>query len=75
MQVWAGPLSRKRVVVVFWNRVSSWAPISVGWKEIGLSTITPVVVRDLWAVTNNDNTFHLSFCRILLINVNGLYII
>ncbi|XP_062096519.1 alpha-galactosidase-like [Humulus lupulus] len=49
LEVWAGPLSRKRVVVVFWNRGSSMAAISVGWREIGLSTFTPVVVRDLWA--------------------------
>lgn len=50
MQVWAGPLSRKRVVVVLWNRGSSVAPISVTWRDIGLSPYEPVVVRDLWAV-------------------------
>lgn len=54
MQVWAGPLSRKRVVVVFWNRGSSGAAISVGWREIGLSTFTHLVVRDLWAVMNTN---------------------
>lgn len=49
LEIWAGPLSRKRLVVVFWNRASSWTAISVGWREIGLSAFTPVVVRDLWA--------------------------
>ncbi|XP_060957709.1 alpha-galactosidase 2-like isoform X1 [Cannabis sativa] len=48
LEVWAGPLSRKRVVVVFWNRGNSMAAISVGWREIGLSTFTHVLVRDLW---------------------------
>ena len=50
MQVWAGPLSNKRVVVVLWNRGGSLAPITVTWKEVGLSPDTPVTVRDLWAV-------------------------
>ncbi|KAL5575488.1 hypothetical protein UlMin_017187 [Ulmus minor] len=49
LEVWAGSLSSRRVVVVFWNRGSSWASISVGWNEIGLQTSKPVVVRDLWA--------------------------
>ncbi|XP_024024047.1 alpha-galactosidase [Morus notabilis] len=49
LEIWAGPLSRRRVVVVFWNRASSWTAISVGWREIGLPSLTPVVVRDLWA--------------------------
>ncbi|XP_008224996.1 PREDICTED: alpha-galactosidase-like [Prunus mume] len=49
LEVWAGPLSRKRVAVVLWNRGSSVAPISVTWRDIGLSPYKPVVVRDLWA--------------------------
>ncbi|BBH00848.1 alpha-galactosidase 2 [Prunus dulcis] len=49
LEVWAGPLSRKRVVVVLWNRGRSVAPISVTWRDIGLSPYKPVVVRDLWA--------------------------
>lgn len=52
MQIWAGPLSRKRVVVVLLNRSGYRAPISVGWREIGLSPFSPVIVRDLWAVSN-----------------------
>ncbi|XWS15706.1 hypothetical protein CRYUN_Cryun34aG0024900 [Craigia yunnanensis] len=48
LEVWAGPLSRKRVVVVLWNRSESRAPISVTWRDIGFSPSSPVIVRDLW---------------------------
>ncbi|KAE8719831.1 Alpha-galactosidase [Hibiscus syriacus] len=48
LEVWAGPLSGKRVVVVLWNRSQSRALISVGWREIGLSPSGRVAVRDLW---------------------------
>ncbi|EEF43220.1 alpha-galactosidase/alpha-n-acetylgalactosaminidase, putative [Ricinus communis] len=49
LEIWAGPLSRKRIVILLWNRSGSKAPISVGWREVGLSPITPVNIRDLWA--------------------------
>ncbi|KAL5576808.1 hypothetical protein UlMin_018507 [Ulmus minor] len=58
LEVWAGPLSSRRVVVVFWNRGSSWAFISVGWKEIGLQTSKPIVVRDLWAHSYVSRNMH-----------------
>ncbi|EOY28333.1 hypothetical protein QUC31_012972 [Theobroma cacao] len=48
LEIWAGPLSRGRVVVVLWNRSRARAPISVGWREIGLSPSRPVTVRDVW---------------------------
>ncbi|PKI77563.1 hypothetical protein CRG98_002017 [Punica granatum] len=48
LEVWAGPLSKKRLVVVLWNRSGSSAPISVGWREIGLSPFSKVIVRDVW---------------------------
>ena len=51
VQVWAGPLSGKRIVVVLWNRSRSKAPITVSWEDIGLSPSDPVSVRDLWAVS------------------------
>ncbi|XP_037492920.1 alpha-galactosidase [Jatropha curcas] len=50
LEIWAGPLSRKRVVVVLLNRSGSRAPISVGWREVGLSPSSSVIVRDLWMV-------------------------
>ncbi|XP_039068431.1 alpha-galactosidase 2-like [Hibiscus syriacus] len=48
LEVWAGPLLGKRVVVVLWNRSQTRALISVGWREIGLSPSSLVAVRDLW---------------------------
>ncbi|XP_027110632.2 alpha-galactosidase 3-like isoform X1 [Coffea arabica] len=47
-QVWAGPLSEQRVVVVLWNRCSKVATITAGWSALGLESSTPVSVRDLW---------------------------
>ncbi|CAN1166010.1 Alpha-galactosidase 2, partial [Linum perenne] len=49
LEIWAGPLSRKRSVVVLWNKSKSKATISVRWREIGISPETPLTVRDLWA--------------------------
>ncbi|KAJ8761530.1 hypothetical protein K2173_001665 [Erythroxylum novogranatense] len=49
LEIWAGPLTRERMVVVLWNRRGSLAHVSVKWKEIGLSPFNPVMVRDLWA--------------------------
>ncbi|CAN6453478.1 unnamed protein product [Victoria cruziana] len=49
LEVWAGPLSGRRIAVVLWNRSSSRALITVGWREIGISSYTRVAVRDLWA--------------------------
>lgn len=54
VQVWAGPLSKRRVAVVLWNRGSSQAPITVEWREIGLSPSNPVTVRDLWTVSHSS---------------------
>lgn len=51
VQVWAGPLSGERVVVVLWNRSSFKASITVSWEDIGLSPSDHVSVRDLWAVS------------------------
>ena len=51
-QVWAGPLSEQRVVVVLWNRCSKVATITAGWSALGLESSTPVSVRDLWKVIN-----------------------
>ncbi|XP_044496485.1 alpha-galactosidase-like [Mangifera indica] len=49
MKVWAGPLSKRRVVAVLWNISNSQAPISVRWREVELSPSAHVIVRDLWA--------------------------
>ena len=49
-QVWAGPLSGKKVAVVLWNRSSSNATVTASWSDIGLKPETIVEARDLWAV-------------------------
>ncbi|GLJ35494.1 hypothetical protein SUGI_0713760 [Cryptomeria japonica] len=49
LEVWAGPLSNKRVTVALWNRGNSTASITAKWKDIGLSSKTVVQARDLWA--------------------------
>ncbi|THG13173.1 hypothetical protein TEA_028724 [Camellia sinensis var. sinensis] len=48
LEVWAGPLSGKRVAVVLWNRGESNATITADWKDIGLKPSTVVDARDLW---------------------------
>ncbi|KAH9290096.1 hypothetical protein KI387_034213, partial [Taxus chinensis] len=49
LEVWAGPLSNKRVTVVLWNRSNSTASITAKWEDIGLSSKAGVQARDLWA--------------------------
>ncbi|XP_050214739.1 alpha-galactosidase-like [Mercurialis annua] len=48
-EIWSGPLSRKRTVVLLWNRSGSMAPISVSWRDIGVSPNSSLMIRDLWA--------------------------
>ncbi|KAL3578435.1 hypothetical protein D5086_019939 [Populus alba] len=50
LEVWAGPLSGKRIAAVLWNRGSSRASITADFKEIGLKSSAVVNARDLWAV-------------------------
>ncbi|GAA0140249.1 galactosidase [Lithospermum erythrorhizon] len=49
LEVWAGPLSRNRKVVVLWNRSSYKAKIIAYWSDLGLNSTTTVRARDLWA--------------------------
>ncbi|CAL9243841.1 unnamed protein product [Arabidopsis halleri] len=48
LEVWAGPLSKKRVTVILWNRGSVSAKITARWADIGLSSSDIVNARDLW---------------------------
>ncbi|XXG60455.1 hypothetical protein AAC387_Pa04g2362 [Persea americana] len=48
LEVWAGPISGKRVAVVLWNRGSSQASITANWSDVGLPSNAIVTVRDLW---------------------------
>ncbi|KAK8955182.1 hypothetical protein KSP40_PGU001556 [Platanthera guangdongensis] len=47
-QVWAGPLTGKRAVVILWNRCSESVEITANWETIGLHASTTFSVRDLW---------------------------
>lgn len=48
LEVWAGPLSNNRVVVLLWNRSDSRASIVAKWEDIGLNPSAVVRVRNLW---------------------------
>ncbi|CAH1445440.1 unnamed protein product [Lactuca virosa] len=48
LQVWAGPLSGTRFVVVLWNRCSEAETIQVSWDTLGLDSSIIVSIRDLW---------------------------
>uniref|UniRef100_A0A1D1YZS9 alpha-galactosidase n=1 Tax=Anthurium amnicola TaxID=1678845 RepID=A0A1D1YZS9_9ARAE len=47
-QVWAGSLSKNRLVVAFWNRCSSTAIITTKWEILGFDPSITVSIRDLW---------------------------
>ncbi|RZS11313.1 hypothetical protein BHM03_00042632 [Ensete ventricosum] len=49
-EVWAGPLSGFRTVVVLLNRSPEFRPITAEWDDIGIPMNTIVEVRDLWEV-------------------------
>ncbi|XP_047320630.1 alpha-galactosidase-like [Impatiens glandulifera] len=51
LEVWAGPLSGKRYVVVLWNRGSKKDTITAYWSDIGVRPKTTVQARDLWEHT------------------------
>ncbi|BBN09172.1 alpha-galactosidase [Marchantia polymorpha subsp. ruderalis] len=48
VQVWSGPLSGDRTVLLLWNRSKKAFNIKASWSDIGLPSGTPVTVRDLW---------------------------
>ncbi|CAI0540743.1 unnamed protein product [Linum tenue] len=48
VQVWAGPLSGKRVAVLLLNRGNSVASITARWSDIGLHNDAVFHARDLW---------------------------
>ncbi|XP_018827045.2 alpha-galactosidase-like [Juglans regia] len=49
LEVWAGPLSNKKVAVVLWNKGPSKATVTAYWSDISLESTTVVSARDLWA--------------------------
>lgn len=49
LEVYAGPLVDKSIVVVLFNRAASAASITALWEDFGLAQSTKAAVRDLWA--------------------------
>ncbi|CAM6107865.1 unnamed protein product [Calypogeia fissa] len=47
-EVWSGPLSGGRTVVLLWNRAIKKDTVTVTWADIGLSPGIKVIVQDLW---------------------------
>ncbi|CAK9215657.1 unnamed protein product [Sphagnum troendelagicum] len=48
LQVWAGPLSLGRTVVLLWNRSDMGGTITAEWGDIGLQSGTAVTIYDIW---------------------------
>uniref|UniRef100_A0A1D1XFL4 Alpha-galactosidase n=1 Tax=Anthurium amnicola TaxID=1678845 RepID=A0A1D1XFL4_9ARAE len=49
LEIWAGPLSGYRTVVLLLNRASSnTSPITANWDDLGIPPETLVEARDLW---------------------------
>ncbi|KAM0861092.1 hypothetical protein ACQ4PT_046108 [Festuca glaucescens] len=47
-EVWAGPLSGKRLAVTLWNRCSETVNITMTLADVGLDGSSAYSVRDLW---------------------------
>eukprot|EP00026_Physarum_polycephalum_P007276 Phypoly_transcript_07334.p1 GENE.Phypoly_transcript_07334~~Phypoly_transcript_07334.p1 ORF type:complete len:529 (-),score=81.06 Phypoly_transcript_07334:65-1420(-) len=60
LEVYAGPLADKSVVVVLLNRALVSASITAQWSDIGLPANTKATVRDLW-LHQNVGTFTNSY--------------
>lgn len=52
-QIWAGPLSGKRVVILFVNRKPWKSTMTAHWDDIGITSNNVIVkARDLWVVNH-----------------------
>lgn len=57
LEVWSGPLSNNRKVVVLLNRGESRASITANWEDIGLDSSHEVQLRNLWKYKNMASTY------------------
>jgi alpha-galactosidase len=57
LEVWAGSLSKSRIVVLLLNRSVIKSTISAYWADLGISTDTSMDVRDLWKHKTYDKAF------------------
>ncbi|CAL9776865.1 unnamed protein product [Musa acuminata subsp. burmannicoides] len=56
-EVWVGPLSGYRTVVVLLNRSPEFRTIAAQWDDIGLPPNMVVEVRDLWKHVTLEKRF------------------
>ena len=49
LEVWTGPLSDERVVVVLFNRYYKASAITAEWSQLGLAAKQEMHVRDVWS--------------------------
>ncbi|KAL9251059.1 Alpha-galactosidase 1-like protein [Drosera capensis] len=47
-QLWAGPLSQNRFVILFVNRKQYDLEMTAHWSDVGIPNDTIVLARDLW---------------------------
>lgn len=57
LEVWAGPLSNNRMVVILLNRSESRASITAKWEDIGLESSHEVQIRNLWKYKSLARTY------------------
>ncbi|KAJ3690205.1 hypothetical protein LUZ61_019369 [Rhynchospora tenuis] len=57
LEVWAGPLSKSRTVVLLLNRSVIRSTISAYWADLGVPADTSMEVRDLWKHKTYDKGF------------------
>ncbi|KAM7270445.1 hypothetical protein ACFE04_029659 [Oxalis oulophora] len=57
LEIWAGPLSNYRVVLILLNRNSLRFSITANWDDIGIPEKSVVEARDLWMHTTLANKF------------------
>ncbi|KAK9124708.1 hypothetical protein Sjap_014310 [Stephania japonica] len=60
-EVWAGPLTGKRVAVALWNRCPEAVNITAQWEFLELTPATTVSIRDLWMHENVPGNAATSF--------------
>jgi hypothetical protein len=48
LEVWAGPLSGGNFAAILFNRSPGMTNVTANWSDIGLSSTTRAMVRDLW---------------------------
>lgn len=48
LEVWAGPLTRKRVALALWNRGKQAKPMTAFWTQLGLDPQATYSGREIW---------------------------